>query len=101
MSQQPASFGWQNWQFNLKDLLIAVAFLGLACAAGKFAVNSFPREGPPDNLGLMILSLLSIPISLGGCIGTLCGRLGRWMIYGIVLDLLIICLSIVCTPGVQ
>ena len=89
MDKKSNSIGRWPWQFSLKGMFLAVAFLGLACAAAKFAVSRAPGEDANPST-IHVLSVLSIPILLGGSIGALRERVMRWIIYGFLIDLAVV-----------
>ncbi len=87
MSDRPAN--GQPWQFSLGSLLIAVVFVALACAAGKFVVSMDHHATPLVEIS-GILSLFGIPIALCGAVGVLRGHLKAWLAYGAMIDLVLV-----------
>ncbi len=93
MDQESNSISRRPWQFSLKGMLIAVVLLGFACAAAKFALWRGPGEDAHPN-AKHILSVHSIPILLAGSVGALRERITRWIGYGLLVDLVIICVTV-------
>lgn len=92
MDKQSSPTTRRPWQFSLGSLLLAVVFLALACAAGKYFIDlNGDLEAPPDRMR-EALSLFAVPILLCAAIGTLFGYLTDWLVLGIVLSFAVLLL---------
>jgi hypothetical protein len=65
-------------QFSLRSLIVATAFIALACAAARLFITA---------VGLDLFAPMAIPILLCGAFGVLRGRLAAWFGYGIAIDI--------------
>jgi hypothetical protein len=78
-------------QFSLRSLLIATAFLAASCAAGRYFLTT-DRGG--SAAGSRAIAFLSIPLALCGAFGVVRGRLWKWLVIGVAIDVAIIALML-------
>jgi hypothetical protein len=77
-------------QFTLGTLLIAVTFVGLACAAAKRLVD---LNGSPFQATPQLIVALFLPIFVCGATGVLRGKVRFWLSYGLAVDLFVVAVA--------
>ncbi len=90
MHSESRTTGLRPGQFGLGSLLVAVAFVALACAAAKRLVdlNGSPFQATPG-----LLAALFVPIFVCGAIGVLRGKVRFWLTYGLAVDLAVVAVA--------
>jgi hypothetical protein len=79
--------GLRRHQFSLRDLLVAVTFIAMACGAVRFLIVS---AGWSSNPMPQLLSAGSVPILLSGAVGAMRGKVRFWLSYGVAIDIVIL-----------
>ena len=65
-------------QFSLRAAFIATALVAVASLAAKYGVT-----------GPNVLLLLAVPVLIGAAVGTLAGKVGLWIRYGVQADIVL------------
>jgi len=73
-------------QFTLRALFIATAFVALACVAVRYIVSPFAEDAE------RLAAWLTLPVLLGGAVGSIRGQLRAWLAYGAAIAIAFIAL---------